>query len=198
MKRYYLRIIKGIKLKKLNKVINDINKKTKKNKIYLFFDIINCGLRYGAGYNDYNIFAFYNMNSKQRKTFVTRVKNKKLITLCNDPNYSYIFDNKNEFNKVFKKYLNRDFLDIAEINLNKFEKFMENKDIIFAKPNIGESGKGIEKLKKKDFESLEKMYNYIISKNFGVIEELIIQHESLNKLYPLAINSLISKTDVDK
>ena len=69
---------------------------------------------------------------------------------------------------------------------------MENKEIIFAKPNVGESGKGIEKLSKKDFKDLKEMFDYITNKdkNFGIIEELIVQHEALNKLYPLAINSL--------
>ena len=41
--------------------------------------MINCSIRYGAGYNDYNIFEYYNMNAKQRKTFMTRLKNKGYI-----------------------------------------------------------------------------------------------------------------------
>ena len=154
--------------------------------------MMNCMIRYGAGYYDYNIFAFYNMNHKQRKTYITRFKNKKLILYCNDQNYSHIFNNKNEFNKIYKKYLNRDYLDLEDVTFDQFQKFMKNKDIIFAKPNVGESGKGIEKLYKKDYKDLKEMFKYITNKekNFGIIEELIVQHEALNKLYPLSINSL--------
>ncbi len=190
--KYYLRIITGVRFKRLKNVIDDVAKKTNKNKFQIFLDMINCGVRYGAGFHDYNIFAFYNMNHKQRKTYVTRVINKKVISLCNNPKFSYIFDNKNIFNDRFKKYLNREFLDIAKIDFNDFKKFMKNKEIIFAKPNIGESGKGIEKLNKKNFKDLKEMFYYVNNpdKNFGVIEELITQHQSLNKLYPLAINSL--------
>lgn len=192
MKNYYLKVLSGMRFKKMFKVIDDVHNKTKKAKIVIFFDMINCMIRYGAGYYDYNIFAFYNMNHKQRKTYITRLKNKKLIMYCNDQSYSHIFNNKNEFNKVYKKYLNRDYLDLENVTLEQFKEFMKDKDIIFAKPNVGESGKGIEKLYKKDFKDLKEMFNYITdkNKNFGIIEELIVQHEALNKLYPLAINSL--------
>ncbi len=190
--KYYLKVLKGMRLKKMKEVINEVHKKCNKSKIGIFLDMINCMIRYGAGYNDYNIFAYYNMNHKQRKTYVSRIKNRKIILYCNDPEYSHIFHNKNEFNKRFKNYLNREFLDLKEIDLEKFKDFMKDKDVIFAKPNVGESGKGIERLDKKDFKNLEEMYNYLTNKekNFGVIEEQIIQHEILNKLYPLAINSL--------
>lgn len=192
MKNYYLKVLSGMRFKKMFKVIDDVHKKTKKSKIVIFFDMVNCMIRYGAGYYDYNIFAFYDMNHKQRKTYITRLKNKKLIMYCNDQNYSHIFNNKNEFNKIYKKYLNRDYLDLENVTFEQFQKFMENKEIIFAKPNVGESGKGIEKLSKKDFKDLKEMFDYITNKdkNFGIIEELIVQHEALNKLYPLAINSL--------
>lgn len=189
---YYLRVISGARFKKMFKVIDDVKSKTGKSKIFIFFDMINCMIRYGAGYYDYNIFAFYNMNHNQRKTYITRMKNKKLIMYCNDQNFSHIFNNKNEFNKIYKKYLNRDYLDLENVTYKKFEKFMKDKDIIFAKPNVGESGKGIEKLYKKDFNNLKEMFEYITNKekNFGIIEQLIVQHDVLNKLYPLAINSL--------
>ena len=37
---------------KMFEKIDDIHKKTGKSKIYLFFDMINCGLKYQAGYMD--------------------------------------------------------------------------------------------------------------------------------------------------
>lgn len=190
--KYYLRIITGVRFKRLKNVIDDVAKKSSRSKLFIFFDMINCALRYGAGFHDYNIFAFYNLNHKQRKTYVTRVVNKKVISLCNNSDYSYIFDQKNIFDERFKKYLSREFLDLTKIDFEDFKKFIKNKDIIFAKPNIGESGKGIERLIKKDFKDLKEMFAYINNphKRFGVIEEIIKQHPSLNKLYPLAINSL--------
>ncbi len=188
--KYYLRILSGMRFKKLKAVIDQIHEKTNKNKVLLFFDIIQCGFRYGAGYNDYNIFGYYNMNHKQRTTFVNRVKNKKIIEICNNPDYNYIFNHKSNFDTTFKKYLHREFLVVKDMDLKQFKKFMKNKDVIFAKPDVGESGKGIERLEKKNYKTEEEMFNYVKEKNFGVVEELIKQHKDLNKVYPLAINSL--------
>jgi len=151
-----------------------------------------CGVLYGAGYNDYIIFGFHDMNRKQRKTYVTRMSNKRIIMMLNDQEYSYIFDKKNVFNKRFAKYLKRGFLDIAETDEDAFCRFMEDKETVIVKPNTAESGKGIEKLSKSDFKDLHEMYEYIWNpaKNLGVIEELIIQHEDMATLYSLAVNSM--------
>lgn len=189
--RYICRVLFGASFKKLFQVINRVHEKCGQNKIYTFFDILNCAVRYGAGYYDYLIFAFYDMNAKQRATYMTRVRNKRLIEKLNDFNYTHIFTHKNEFNKRFTRYLGRDFRDVADINQDDFISFMAGKDVIFAKPNVGESGKGIERLKTCDFSNLEEMYAYVKdpAHNFGVIEEQLVQHPDLNVLYPLAINS---------
>ena len=190
--KYFFRILSGVRFKKLSNVIDRVQQRCGKSKVFIFFDILVCAMRYGAGYHDYLIFAFYNMNAKQRKTYVTRVSNKKINALCNDPAYSYIFDKKNVFNKRFKDYLKRDFVDLAETDFDAFRKFMENKDVVFAKPNTAESGKGIERLEKAAFASVDEMFDYVKrpEKNFGVLEEQIIQHEDLARLYPLAVNTL--------
>lgn len=188
--RYILRVIFGSSFKRLISVINKTAEKSGKNKVYLFFDMINCALRYGAGYHDYLIFGFYDMSGAQRKTYMTRIKNKRLISLMNDPEYAPLFDRKNLFNDRFRAYLGRDFLDMGKTDLQEFSAFIDGKAYIFVKPNIGESGKGIEKLKVSDFENAEALFQYIRSKKLGVAEQLLTQHEDLNRLYPLAINSL--------
>ena len=43
--------------------------------------------------------------------------------MMNDDKYTYIFDKKTEFSKVFKDYLKRDVLILKETNLEDFKKF---------------------------------------------------------------------------
>ncbi len=188
--KYICRVVFGSSFKRLHEVISRTAEKSGKNRVFIFFDMLVCTLRYGAGYHDYLIFGFYNMNSRQRNTYMTRIRNKKLITLMNDPVYAPLFDQKNLFNERFKAYLGREFVDVAKVNEEQFAEFLKGKDIVFAKPNIGESGKGIERLKKADFTSPVEMLEYIKSKKLGVVEQLLTQHEDLNRLYPLAINAL--------
>ena len=189
--KHFFKLIFGSSFKRMGGCINQVHEKCGKNKIATFFDMLVCFVCYGAGFHDYVIFAFYDMNRKQRNTYMTRLRNKRLIEMMNDPNYSHIIDRKDEFNTRFSKYLGRKFMVVADMTEEKFENFMQDKEIIFAKPSIGESGKGIERLKKEDFADLKAMYDYIKdpAHNFGVIEQLLIQHHDLNVLYPLAINS---------
>ncbi len=195
--KYLLRVISGMHYKAFFKTIEEINKKTNKSKLFLFIDMIWCALRYGAGYHDYKMYEFYNMKAKNRNTFITRVRHKKVIMAFNDQDYSDIFDHKNEFNKRFKKYLKRDVIDLDETSLDEFKNFIKDKDIVFAKPFNLDSGRGIEKLNKKDFKSLAEMYNYMKKKNLRIIEEVIKQHKDMNKIYPNAVNCLRIVTLLD-
>lgn len=190
--KYLTRVLTGAKFKKMFEKIDMIHERTGKNKAYLFFDMIGCALKYGAGYNDYIIFEYYNMNAAERKTYLTRIKNKKLVMMLNDTNFSHILDQKNLFDEKFADFLGREVYDIANIDFDKFEKFVEGKEYIIVKPYIGESGKGIEKLKVSDFANAEELWNYLHKpeKNFGVVEQLIEQHPQAAALYPHSLNCL--------
>ncbi|MBO4815463.1 MAG: carboxylate--amine ligase [Clostridia bacterium] len=190
--KYIKRVLGGASFEKMKKAINVVYEKSGKNKIITFFDMILCAIKYGAGYNDYIIFEFYKIKAKQRKTYLTRLKNKRLVTTLNNEEYSHIFDQKNIFDKKFKDFLGREVIDLKEIDFEEFKKFIEGKEYFFAKPNVGESGKGIEKIHTPDFNSPEELYEYVKKpeKNFGVIEEVIVQHPDAAKIYPQALNCL--------
>lgn len=188
---YYIRVARGTSWKRTAAVLDKVKEKSGQNRLYTFLDMLVCAARYGAGFHDYLIFAFYNMNHRQRDTYLTRMRNKRLNTLMDDEAYTPIFENKNLFDKRFRDYLGRDFRDVAELSEADFAAFMADKAVIFAKPNRGESGKGIERLEKDAFGSIAQMYRYVIdpAHNFGVIEQALTQHPDLNRLYPNSINS---------
>ena len=43
--KYYLKVLSGMRFKKMFKVIDDVHVKTKKSKIGIFFDMMNCMIR---------------------------------------------------------------------------------------------------------------------------------------------------------
>lgn len=188
--KYITRVLGGISLDKLKACVDTVHERSGKNKAAIFFDMASCIIKYGAGYYDYMIFEYYNMDSKQRSTYMTRMKNKKLMVLLNDEKYAYIFDKKNEFYKRFSKYLGREFLDLSACSRDDVEKFLSSRSQIIAKPSEGECGKGIEKIKLDKFKGLPEACDYIMNpqNGFGVIEDVITQHEKLNELYPDSIN----------
>ena len=70
--------------KSLFATVKAIHKKTGISRIKLFFDVVRCGLKYGAGYKDYQLCEWYNLNDAQRATYVTRGINNTIVSLLND------------------------------------------------------------------------------------------------------------------
>lgn len=173
--------------KKLNNVISYINNKYYIGKLYLLIDILFCKIKYKANLNDYKMFSMYLLNNKERKTILTSGKNLILINKLNDYSKLHIFENKNEFNEVFGDYLKRKWMFINRKNYNEFECFIKNMDYIIAKPNDNTEGKRIEKIKVGDY-SIKELYNYLKDKDLLLVEEVIKQHNYLNKLYSKSIN----------
>ena len=178
------RIVK-MDYKKFFNVINRIHQKTNKNRIYLFFDIVYCGLKYQAGYTDYESFAMYNLKGYQRKTLLTRGKNNHLVKTYNDPNYTHYFVNKNEFDQKFNKFLKREWLYLDGNNEEEFNKFIKDKKEIIVKPIDGTHGDGVAKIKPN-----KSTYKQLIKKKLLLVEEVIKQSEAMNKLNPNSVNTV--------
>lgn len=134
---YLIKRIFHLDYSNMFKIAKKISKKTGKNRLFLVIDMIFCGLFYQAGYYDYQEFEFYNLNRKERKTYLTRGKNNEIVRLFNDKSYFHTFENKVEFNKVFNDFLKRDWLYLDD-NVDEFIGFFKSHPTIIVKPLDGE------------------------------------------------------------
>ncbi len=194
--RYMTRVISGIRFDKLNRVLEKIKEKSGQSKVYTFFDILVCAAKYGAGYYDYLMFGFYDMNGRQRDTYLTRVRNKKIMDLMNDPAFSDEFDDKLRFNKTFAAYLGRKTLNGETATEEELAEFLRGQEAIFAKINHGDCGRGVEKLYVKDFDSPAAMLAYIREHGLVVLEHVLPQHEDMARLHPSSVNTMRILTDL--
>lgn len=187
--KYMLERIASMDYSRMFRTIDEMHDRTGISKFRLFADVVYCGLRYGAGYNDYKLCEFYDLNRKQRETYVTRGINNKIVRMLNDKQYVDIFANKLLFNEKFEKYLNRKWINLHKASFEDFEEFASDLDIIITKPEDGTCGHGVEKLYKKDFENVRVLYDHIIASGNMLAEECITQHPDVARLYPLSINT---------
>jgi hypothetical protein len=163
--------------------VESASKKANKSKLATFLDMSWCGFRYGAGYTDYDVIGFYKLNSKQRKTMLTRGKNNKIVKKFNNKKYWHIFNNKNEFNTEFAKFIQREWMiiDKSKISDNifrneeyiKFKQFVAKHNVFFAKPCDGQCGKGIERVDLKDLESYFKANDVDLDKCKEIVKSYI-------------------------
>lgn len=175
------------------KTIKEVTKKTKRFYLFVFFDVIYCGLKYQAGYLDYKYFEMYTMNKKQRKTVLTRGINNEFIKKYNDPSYTHIFENKNEFNTYFKDFIKRDWILLTKDNEKEFDEFVKNKKEIIVKPIDGTHGDGVRKIKpnQKTFQSLLKEVPLLCEDVIQQIEEMnVLNKSSVNTIRVITFNDL--------
>lgn len=184
---YLFKRILGLDYKNMFRVAKKISKKTHKNRLSIVLDMVKCGFKYQAGYYDYLEFEFYLLNDKQRDTYLTRGKNNEIIRKYNNKEKAYQFDDKQVFNKMFKNFLGRDYINLDN-NLKEFKTFLKDKKEIIVKPLDGEGGKGVEKIKVDS--NIEKLYQKLIDNNQTLVEEVIKQHKQMNKLYDKSVNTL--------
>lgn len=193
--KYLARVLRGVRFEKLNKMLTVVKEKSGHGKVRTFLDILWCAVRYGAGYYDYVMFGFYDMNGKQRDTYLTRVRNKKVCDLMNQPGFGEVFDDKLAFNVRFADFLHRRVLNAEECTEEELAAFLEGQESFFAKPNRGTCGNGIEKLNTADFESPAAILAYVREKNLPVLEEVLTQHETMAKPHPSSVNTFRIVTD---
>ena len=158
---YIFRCIAHMDYGALFQTVGDCHDKSGKNRVWLFADVVKCGFKFGAGYKDYSLLEFYNMNDAQRATFVTRGVNNTIVRRLNNPEYYHLVDNKNEFYEFFNEYLHRGWLHFSTCSKEEFLAFMEGREQIIAKPSDLCCGQGVEKLKVADFDSLDALYDYL-------------------------------------
>lgn len=189
--KYILKRIKSLDWKKMNEKINSIHRKTGMSRIKILIDMQQCAVKYGAGYMDYDLFEMYNLNAKQRNTYLTRGRNNELVTKYCDKDYLHYFQNKDEFNARFQNYLKRDWIKVNGIEKEKVIDFMKKHQIFMAKPVDGSCGHGIKKIDIKNYESLDKIYEELTKENGNFeLEEIIKQHPEVSKIYPDSINTI--------
>ena len=173
--KYITRVLRGVRFEKLNYVMGVVKQKSGHSKARTFCDILWCAARYGAGYYDYVMFGFYDMNGKQRDTYLTRVRNKKVCELMNQPGYGDEFDDKLRFNVRFADFLGRRTLNAAAATPDELSAFLQGLDCFFAKPSRGTCGNGIEKLRTADWPDAEKLLAYLKEKGLDVLEAAMVQ-----------------------
>lgn len=188
---YILKRLKTMDKKAMIEKINSIHDKTKMSKLKIFLDMQKCARRYGAGYMDYDLFEMYNLTDEQRNTYLTRGRNNNFVTKYCDMDTLHYFQNKDEFNSTFNKYLKRDWIKVNGTPKEDVIKFLEKHPTFMAKPIDGGCGKGIEKIKTSDYNCLDELYSYLIKEGHNFeLEEVIKQHPDVAKIYPNSINTV--------
>lgn len=164
-----------------------------KNK--LFLDFLWWKLTRKTYLIDYIQYEYFNRNKYSRESFIDYNKLHELIDKVNNKDKEEIFNSKILFNKTFKDYLNRDWINVDEATLEGFTNFVKSHEEIIVKPSEGSFGIGIEILKSENVDSKE-LYGKLKGKN-TFVESVVKQHPDLAAFNDTTLNTLRMVTMVD-
>lgn len=172
------------------KTANMLHGKTGKSRIWLLCDMAKCAAKYNAGYVDYKIAEMYRLTDAQRATQITRGISNAIVARMNDKAYWHFFDNKSEFNALFRDQVKRGWLDLTSATKEDFRAFAAGRSEMICKPIDGSSGRGIFKAKVSEFPDADALYDHLKEKGIGIVEDVVRQHEALSALCPTSVNTI--------
>ncbi|MBQ6527122.1 MAG: hypothetical protein IJI38_01230 [Clostridia bacterium] len=176
--------------KRLAHTFGEIHQKSGRNAVFLAVDMLNCALRYNAGYMDYKIAEMWNLNDGQRRTVITRGISNSIVRQMNDKDYWHFFDDKAQFNETFSKWVDRDWLKISEnTTVEQLKSLCEGRDALIGKPLEGSSGQGIIKYLSSEWTDMDAFRRQLLKDQIGILEEIVVQHPEMARLCPTSVNT---------
>ena len=171
VKQRYERIIDMI-----NQNVTDYPKKRKT--IRILTDFLLEKIRYKTKMSDYIQYEYYKKPNYLRREFIDENRREIIHRIMNDPKDCELFNNKTEFNRVFTKYLRRDWFDTQNDTFENFRLFVEKHKKFFVKPAEGWFGIGAGICNVEDESSLDQVWRELQEKK-ALLEECITSFQNL-------------------
>ena len=186
--KYVAKRIAGMNFGAMLDTARTVKERTGRGVLPTLVDRAACGFKYQAGYMDYLVFEFYHLTADQRKTYITRGKNNEYVRLLNPREHWHLLEDKVEFLKRFDGFHGRDWIDLREVDRAGFEQFCEEHPRVVAKPLDGTCGRGIEFIETGT--RIVGLYDMLREGKQYLVEEFIVQHPDISRIYPLSVNTL--------
>ncbi len=152
-------------------------------------------------------YILYNLQENDINNYIS--EKERWYTRKTNNKYAIILDDKLIFYEIFKKYLKipmnvfyiryKKVIDLSGnvIDYRTLKSIIKRKKILFLKPIVGGSGKGIFKISfENNFKvndkiiKFEDLYNRIINSNNFVATKAIKQNGYANEIYPKSVNTI--------
>lgn len=170
---------------RIQKFNSDLKMYSPRGRVFSYLDLLVSALLFGASFDDYIRYRFWEKSLYSRNLFITFIRSKRTIKKWNNAAFVHLLNEKNEFNKFFSAFINRDWLLINDVNFDSFCRFVNTHSSFIFKPVNSGQGKGVEKVT-----HLEDKRSFFLSHNGFLVEEVIQQHSEMEKLNPSSVNSI--------
>lgn len=138
--------------------------------------------------SEYEWTGYYDRSMEEKRTISTLWTRMEFRRAFTDRRYIGMLMNKYIFSKVFSDFYGRRCIHSSEVNEAALQRLAVDIPQVVYKPNCKGMGQGIRVLPVGTREEREEAIRYIREGGSGIIEEYICQEETLDRLYPNAVN----------
>ncbi|WP_292836578.1 sugar-transfer associated ATP-grasp domain-containing protein [Microbacterium sp.] len=142
-----------------------------------------------VGFNDYLEFDFAILSREERATWVTSPLALELSKKFDDPEFVHVFHHKIEFNRVFDRFLGREWLDLETADAEALHAFADRHPVVIGKVPVSKSGFGVSRYDTSAVTDWEALYAELLAKGEVLVEERITQHPALEAIAPGTANT---------
>lgn len=142
-----------------------------------------------VAFQDYVDFDFAILTKAERSTFMTHPISAQIGRKHDHPDFRSTFHDKIQFNRVFDKFLAREWMDIADSTVDEVRGFTQKHRVVFGKVPISDSGHGVSRYMADEVTDWEAFRQDLIAKGQTLLEEQIVQHPDLAAVCPGTANT---------
>lgn len=152
----------------------------------------------GSSYKDYYRFRLYELTPEEQREYFTLGVFETLAFKYNpDPAAIKTLLQKSRFARKFNKQFGRIWFINRDITFEEFCDTVEGLDQLICKPLSSTQGKGIQRIRFSDYESMQAVYDDLMSRKKMICEECIVQHPAVAAFNDSSVNTVRVLTIVD-
>lgn len=152
-------------------------------------DMLWSAARHRVGFNDYLEFDFAILSRAERATWVTSPLALELSKKYDDPAFVHHFHHKTQFNRLFDRFLGREWLDLEVSGPDELRSFAQRHPVIIGKMPVSKSGFGVSRYDTHDVTDWDAFHAELVAKGEVLVEERIEQHPVLEAIAPGTANT---------
>lgn len=185
------------------KVLREYSEKSKAvanslggGRLRILLSMLYCTLRYGARPIDYERFEFRRKSAFERNRYMTILRYFKITKKIDRKTFAEISANKSRELEVFSNFIHRDWMSIDnDTDSEEIIKFINTHQSLIAKPEHGEQGHGIFRIKSD--KDIARLLNERLETPF-ILEEVVENADYIKEINPSSLNTIRATTFVDK
>lgn len=164
---------------------------------WVVIDMAWCAVRYETTFENYSEWDFRILTRAERKTYMTDPKSFHLARRLNDNAQRGLFDDKLQFASRFGDELGREWIDVTAADDAAFAEFLSRHERVITKNPGGVGGNGVTVRDVTPDTDAAALRAELLSSGEVLVEELLVQHDEMARLYAGSVNSLRMVTYLD-